>query len=402
MTASLRHPLRREAPAPVDDVAAQRLWRGVQARRARLRRSVTRGTFLWLAAVGALLGTLLTVAVELSLRNPFRPEAPVSGPLTLRNGKPWGVTTAPPAAPDTAALADGSSIVLDPGARLEPLENTGRAISLLFVKGRATFDVHPGGPRRWSFECGLATVEVVGTRLSIDRTSERLVVQVEHGVVLVRGERVPDRVQRLRAGDRLEVHADVATAPSAVPVGQVDTSPGVTGSATERDIASSRAAPGRARAPWRELSTRGDYVGAYRALGPSGLGVASTASEHVDELMALADVARLSGHASDAVAPLGRVVREFGRDPRASLAAFTLGKIHMSEGGGGRLAGRDFTDALRLGLPSSLTEDAYANAVEAFRRAGDTAQACSMAAEYLARFPASPRAASLAAWASSR
>jgi hypothetical protein len=49
-----------------------------------------------------------------------------------------------------------------------------------------------------------------------------------------------------------------------------------------------------------------------------------------------------------------------------------------------------------------LTEDAYANAVEALRRAGDGERARKTALEYAARFPTSPRAAALGAWASNR
>ncbi|HEX4340054.1 MAG TPA: FecR family protein [Polyangiaceae bacterium] len=394
MTAPLRFPIRREAPAPLDDVSVQRLWRGVVARRLARRYTPGRGAFLWLA-IGALAGTLLTVGVVLPLRNRARVETQSMGPLMLSDGKPLGVTVATTGESTTAHLADDSNIVLEPGTRLEPLENNGHALSLLVVMGHATFDVHPGGPRRWSFECGLATVEVVGTKLSIDRSPDALVVAVEHGVVLVRGDRVPDRVRRLRAGERIEIHAgDAVThaAPADAPA-----APSASGTVSEHvPVVSAH------HDAWRDLSTRGDYAGAYRALGPSGVGAASSASQHVDDLMALSDVARLSGHSGDAVVPLGRVVREFPADPRASLAAFTLGKIHLAEPGSGGLAARDFSDAIRLGLPSSLTEDAYANQVDALRRAGDDARARAAATDYVARFPASPRAVALAAWASAR
>jgi transmembrane sensor len=135
-------------------------------------------------------------------------------------------------------------------------------------------------------------------------------------------------------------------------------------------------------------------------LGAEGVDAESTESRRVDDLMALADVARLSGHPAEATGPLARVVREFTRDPRASLAAFTLGKIHLANAPSA--AARDFADALRLGLPSSLVEDAYGNRIEALRRSGDDATARATAIEYAERFPASERARAVGTWAKTR
>jgi transmembrane sensor len=210
-------------------------------------------------------------------------------------------------------------------------------------------------------------------------------------VVLVRGERVPDRVQRLLAGQRLEVRAEVVPA-----------APAASAASAPKDAPARPAHAAPPRAEWRELSTRGDYAGAYRLLGSEGLGAESTESRRVDDLMALADVARLSGHPADATGALARVVREFAKDPRASLAAFTLGKIHLADAAGAGLAARDFGDALRLGLPSSLVEDAYANRVAALRRTGDEGAARATAIEYADRFPASERARALRTWAEQR
>jgi transmembrane sensor len=194
-------------------------------------------------------------------------------------------------------------------------------------------------------------------------------------------------VQRLTAGQHLDVVAREEK-PSPPPA----------------EATSSRApdAVKRVPAPWQELSTRGDYASAYRLLGRRGIDAESTASTKIDELMALGDVARLSGHPSDAISPLSRVVREFSRDPRASLAAFTLGKIRLAAPDGARAAAANFRDALRLGLPETLADDAYGYIVEALRRAGDDDGARSAAFDYARRCPASPRAAALRAWADRR
>jgi transmembrane sensor len=382
---ALKSPLHTVAPVPVDDVTARRLYHGVLARRASRKSDATRWLALRWALLGAMAGTLLTIGAEWMLAKRAVVAAAAAQGLTHVDGTSWGLTVAPASGSALSSFSDGSQVLLQAGARLEPLENTGHAVSLLLAQGRATFDVHPGGPRRWTIECGLVTVEVVGTRFTVDRTPERVAVTVERGVVLVRGERVPDRVQRLGAGQAIEVraeatHAAVAPAPSL-----------------------SAAVP-RApqRAAWRELSTRGDYAGAYRLLGADGVDAESTESRRVDDLMALADVARLSGHPAEATGPLARVVREFAKDPRASLAAFTLGKIHLASTASAGLAAKDFTDALRLGLPSSLVEDAHANRIEALRRTGDDTAARAAAIEYAARFPASERARALRTWAESR
>src|SRR5262249_9513780 len=107
--------------------------------------------------------------------------------------------------PVAVELSDGSKLDLAAESELVTLENRAHDVVLLFERGRASFSVNPQGHRRWSIECGLATVEVVGTRFTIDRSPSRLFVGVAEGVVLVRGEAVPERVRRLTRGETLEV-----------------------------------------------------------------------------------------------------------------------------------------------------------------------------------------------------
>jgi transmembrane sensor len=388
MSALPKAPLRDAAPVRIDDMGVQRLWRGIVARRAERRASASGTLALRWVGMGALAGALLTTSFYW-VRPRIEPaEGPTPSALMLSDGKPLAAVAAPATGARTVTFSDGSLVQLSPEARLEPLASDPTSVSLLLARGDATFDVRPGGPRRWNVECGLATVEVVGTRFTIMRSPERLVVNVSRGVVLVRGERVPDRVRRLEAGEGIEVlGAGPASRPEAAP------------SAVTGNDAPAAAASTGSGAGWRELSRRGEYAHAYRLLGRGGIGLESAGSSRIDDLMALADVARLSGHPADAVEPLSRVVREFAPDPRASLAAFTLGKIRLSEPGGAAAAARDFQTALGLGLPASLGEDAYTNVVEAFRRAGDDGAAREAAIEYARRFPASARAAALRGWA---
>ena len=130
--------------------------------------------------------------------------------------------------------------------------------------------------------------------------------------MLVRGERVPDRVQRLTGGQHLVIEqeraAPTASASAAVPnpVAQEDRT---------------REAP--AEPTWHALADKGSYAEAYDTLGSMGI-KAQVSRANLEQLLALADVARLSGHPGDAVQPLRRIVAEYASDPRAALAASPL------------------------------------------------------------------------------
>ena len=118
------------------------------------------------------------------------------------------------------------------------------------------------------------------------------------------------------------------------------------------------------------------------------------------DLLALADVARLSGHPAEAVRPLERVLAELSDDPQASLAAFALGRLELDALGRPGRAARAFAQALELGLPASLREDAAARLVEAHAKAGDGSAAEAAARAYARAFPAGRYAAAIRGWLS--
>jgi hypothetical protein len=148
---------------------------------------------------------------------------------------------------------------------------------------------------------------------------------------------------------------------------------------------------------WRELAARGDNEEAYAALGRGGVAEASRTAS-VEDLFALADVARLSGHPREAAPPLERILDEHSSDPRAPLAALTLGRIQLRSLGAPAAAAQSVRRALALGVPAGLTEDAYALLVESLSRAGDAAGARAAYAQLLERAPRSDRAAELRRW----
>jgi transmembrane sensor len=144
------------------------------------------------------------------------------------------------------------------------------------------------------------------------------------------------------------------------------------------------------RAKWKTLADDGDFDAAYVEMRRSG-----ALRDQPEELLVAADVARLSHHPSEAVAPLERLVRDHARDPRAPLAAFTLGRVLLEDLGRPHEAADAFVAVSRLAPDGPLAPDALAREVEAWSRAGETGRARARAEEYLRRFPAGSRVRSV-------
>jgi len=135
-------------------------------------------------------------------------------------------------------------------------------------------------------------------------------------------------------------------------------------------------------AGWRDAAARGDYPAAWAALG-----ALRTPLDGMEDLLRAGDVARLSGHAAAAIAPLARAVELHPDDARAPLAAFTLGRVHLEDLGAPRDAALAFARARTLAPDGPLAEDALAREVEAWSRAGETETARALALTYAQRYP---------------
>ncbi len=410
----LRLPLRALLRRPFDELATQRAWS--RLRTARTPPVRHRRAAVLLAAALAVAALLLIV-----LRRDV-------GPLRLDADRVvLEVDLSGP--PLQVQASDGSAITVSPGGRVEVVESSATAFGTHVDRGRARFEVRPGSARRWTVDCGAFVVEVVGTAFEVERTADQASVSVDRGEVVVRGEAVPGHLVRLRAGERLTVPLSaVVAAPSAAvsaapappagpdapapspdasgpellpqlapqlpsPLGpQLGPYPGPPAPALPTSSASTSAA-----SPWRDLARAGDYRQAYAVLGPEGLRDAALHAS-VDELLTLADVARLSGHPADAVAPLERILREQGGAGRASIAALTLGRLQLDSLGQPAAAAASLNRAIAAGLPGGLAEDALARRVEAYARAGDRDAARAALAELERRYPASGRVAPARRW----
>ncbi len=386
--------LRKEPdPRAVDEV-----WHRIEARRGR-------GRAKWVGAALVVVGLVVMALVFRPFGAPRGPSGAPPSAIRLASGAELPPSLEPgevslPSVRRDVALDDGSHLLLEDGATLVPRENTGKRLSFDLTKGAAVFDVVPNGPREWSIETGLARVSVLGTRFRVERGPHTVKVAVERGHVRVSSARLSGGETHLFAGQWVEVHDDETAADSGAPVTDASTlavadadavtEASVEGPAPSASHASSpsSAAPSAPAVEWRPLVAKGDYHAAYEALGHEGVVGETKRASNASDLLAVADVARLSGHPGDAVAPLERLLAEHGGDARAPAGAFTLGKIQLDSLGEPARAARAFERAIAGGLPSALREDAFARRVEAYAKAGDAAQAKAARKAYEESYPA--------------
>ncbi len=351
-------------PAQELDLAAgeMRLRFDIDRRRRRRAAGAVVAALLLMGGAGLLVGTRVRPQIA---RAPGVPEFPVAS-----------------ASEQTVTLNDGSRATLLAGAELHRVSpSAGADIVLRLAAGTARFDVARQDGRVFRVLAGTVTVEVVGTSFTVERIAEGARVVVQHGRVKVAwadGQRYLDASDSGRfPPERRSTVVPIETPlPAAVPPAHAP--------ATSPAPRSSMPRPS-----WRALARAGEHVRAYEALGKAGPG--DVRDDPVD-LLAAADVARLSGHPDEARAPLRRILSRHRDDSRAGLAAFTLGRVLLDETHEPRGAAEAFALARQLQPDSPLVEDAWARQVEALVRAGDTAEARALAQEYLSRFPAGSKA----------
>jgi transmembrane sensor len=255
---------------------------------------------------------------------------------------------------------DGSHLeLLDPATRVVVDEVVRERVSVRLLSGRVRVDVVPRKERAFRVECGLVSVEVIGTAFELRREGERTHVSVLRG--------------------RVAVHA---------PEGSVQLSADEAGwfprVAEERQRPQRRAAKSSAAdSNWQAQAKRGDYKRAFELM-PSG---PEAVADDVESLLLAADAARLSGHPAQAVPFLRQITERHPKDPRASLAAFTLGGVLLNQLDRPREADAAYARARSLSLSTTLAQDALARQVEAAKRAGDAARVRELADEYLRRYP---------------
>jgi transmembrane sensor len=296
-------------------------------------------------------------------------------------------------------LPDGSSVHAGSAdARVETVAVGPTGVTLRLDSGTATFSVTPNPKRPFRVIARNVTVTVLGTIFSVGLEEHDVRVAVERGRVRVAG---ATGTRELTVGEaatfassptsdrstfaRVVEPEPAVTVPEPIPEPLPDTESSAVGPTASRPTS----APGQS---WRILAKDQSYVAALARLTAEG---PNAVHDTPEDLLLAADVARLGGRPDRAVAPLQRVIADHPFDPRAPLAAFTLGRTLLEQLGRPREAARAFATARRLDRGGTLTQDALAREVESWAGAGEAEQAHERALEYANLYPKGRRLAAV-------
>ena len=358
------------------------------------------------------------------------PVAVAPRPAPVETPSP-ALATANPDRPAALRFSDGSvATPLDAGSALAVREDSPQRVTCELARGRGHFEVTPRPARQFVVRAGEVSVTVLGTAFTVERVADRIGVTVERGTVMVDwgvGSR------RLVAGDSgwfppLMVGGKNASAPAAAPRPRpalrsttavasaghparaalpppsleppsaapvADAPAPVSRPSPASRAASPSSPPRRVAATVVEPARASREAGGNEAQGDES--ARPEARESAASLLAAADAARLDGRPADGAALLRRLLREHRNDPRAPLAAFTLGRVLLKELDKPGQAAAAFAEARALAPRGPFAEDALAREVEAWRAAGETDEAAARAQDYLRRYPNGRRAAAMRA-----
>jgi transmembrane sensor len=333
-----------------------------------------RAPIVWLVAASFLF---------LLLTRSWLHRAPVAAGLALEGGAAPTVLRADTLS-GTFAFTDGSHLEVAPRTELRVVKNDAHTLVTALARGRITFDVRPGGPRRWLVEAGPAVVEVVGTRFTVGRDDGTVRVEVERGIVLVRSETLAGGSVRLTAGQSVLVTKNAVFTPrapapsSAEPLARSKTAPPAASNAAPIALSALPALPATSPSPAEANAAARDVPDA------------------VDRALATADAARRRGDSTEAAQALeGALTAARPNDKRRGLAALSLARLVVRNDPA--RAARVLRDAFGA-MPADLLEDALARRVEAEGRSGRRDEAARLAEEYARRFPAGQRSSEVKRW----
>jgi transmembrane sensor len=276
----------------------------------------------------------------------------------------------PPAATSPAPLVldDGSTVVLaDARARVRVASTTPERLELA-LDGAASFTVPARAHRAVVVKTTRVEVTILAASFKLAPEGDGARIDVASGSVDVTWPGGGHATLGAGASEVVPTPAPAAVAPEA---------------------------PAPAEAPKREKFllrvAHRDYAGAYRMLVANP----SLADHSPEGLLRAADAARLSGHPAASVPYYERVLRDFPRDERAPVAAFTLGRILLTQLDRPGAAADAFATSRRLAPAGALATDAWAREIEAATRAGDGARAKDLARGFLAKHGDDPHAAAV-------
>lgn len=291
-------------------------------------------------------------------------------------------------------FSEGTSMRLMPGARGRLGRVDGHGARFAIEQGEAEVKVTPRPGAHWLVDAGPFLITVRGTvfHASWDGASEKLDVAMSKGLVSVTGP-VAEGEVAVRAGQRLTV--DVRTkevllrqlddGPTSVEAPAVAPAP-APGPAHARPTTHAAAAPaGMPAGTWAAALNGGDFDGILQDAERRGLD-ASLAHAPATELAALADAARYRRRDDVARRALMAERTRFPRSPRARDAAFLLGRLEETTGGGARAL--EWYDRYLEEAPlGAYASEALGRKMTAAARVQGPRAGREVAATYLRRFP---------------
>ncbi len=234
-------------------------------------------------------------------------------------------------------LADGTVVTAEQAeSEVEVVADAPDRAEVRVVRGKTRFKSPRTPDRDFRVVSGDVKIDVYSTEFSVARYDGSTEVWAVNGVLRIewRG-----KTQEVRAGE----HARFPPEPIEAPAGEL-----------VRDTATKR--------PQSER-------------------------ERVRDLLRSADLARAQQKPREALRPLGRVIKEYPKDVRAPLAAFTIGRVLLDDLDEPRKAARMFKKARAMAPRGPLAEDALAREAEAWSRAGNDDMARDRAEQYLEKYP---------------
>jgi transmembrane sensor len=346
--------VRKHVLPELDQADVERLIAGAAGKRERRRIHRSLGLGLTIGAVSASLIWLLVRGAVIS----DGPTAPLLTAPGVNSAGPAATAAAPAAESPAAArpsrtwaLADQSrATALTTGTEVVVEEDAPLRTLVRLDRGGARFDVARRPERTFQVRAGGVVVSVIGTVFDVEVVADRIGVAVEHGAVEVTWNLGR---KRLVAGERGWFPPLVLSGGDAAIAGGGPATIGAPAASVER----SEPAP------------------------------SAQAGTSARELLAESDSARTRGELARGAELLRRILREHPKDPRAPLAAFTLGRLLLNELGRPREAAAAFHEVQVRAPRGQFAEDALAREVEAWKQAAEPARARAVAETYLERYP---------------
>lgn len=370
------------APEAFDPDHAALLRVGIE-RRARRRRVARAAAATTLVALAVVIGALSLEPERAEQPQPIaRTAAPASSPIAPapEPGPRTAEETGRPA-PEVLRLGDGSTITPAEDAEVTIRDLTAERVTVNLAAGRTLFDVAPRPKRIFEVQTGHVRILVVGTAFTVDERADRT------GVVVHRG-----RVRVVHAGGSQELgEGESGWYAGHLPAGPEPTSRRRTPPArrvaakpAQRSVAKHESIESRAHptAPVREAP---DPIEIHEERAPPER-PEPPAVDEAGELLRAADAARRSSRHTEAIERLEAVIAHHADDPRAPLAAFTLGRVLLDLGRAEEAAGA-FARARRLDPTGTLAEDALVREADAWSDAGRADRARALAEDYLRLYP---------------